>query len=170
MNRIETVQEVLRLEGIAAAATARAGKYRDELDTQAREELAEQGTAPTWRLPELGTIALPVSKAAVYVSDIDALKKWVEANRPSEITTVTEIRASYQRALLDAVVATPDGVLLNGEVVPGLSVRPGGVPQSLRFTIAPDVRQVYAVLGDALLDELGSMVVLADATKPDVTP
>jgi hypothetical protein len=169
MNRAEAFREVLRLEAIAEACKNRAGKYRHELDTEAREELAAQGSAPTWRLPDLGTVALPLSKQAIVVDDIAALKKWVQANRPEEIVTTTEIRASYQTALFAAVVVTPDGVTFNGELVPGLTVKPGGVPQTLRFSPDRETKQVYALLGEHLLDKLlastGPVEVLASVVS-----
>ncbi|TDC48847.1 hypothetical protein E1258_27630 [Micromonospora sp. KC207] len=156
MNRTERVQEVLRLEGLADAAKKRAAEHRAALDADARAELEREGTAPSWRLPDIGTVALAVSKEAPVVADIEALTKWCLARYPGEVETVHQIRASFQTALLGRVVCDGDVVVDpgTGEVVPGMAVRLGGMPQSLSIRPSRDARAVYAAAGAQMLDGL----------------
>lgn len=156
MNRTDRVREVLRLEGLAAAAVARAGAHRAELDREAREELAREGTAPSWRLPDIGTVALPISKEAPVISDVGALLKWVEVRHPSEVETVRQVRVAFQAALLKRVDCDGEVVLdpETGEVIPGMTVRPGGMPKTLTITASRDVKDAFAIGGGRLLDYL----------------
>jgi hypothetical protein len=153
LNRFDRVREVLRLEGLAAAANRRAREHRTALEEEARAELAREGTAPSWRSPDIGTVALPLTTEAAVVADIDALTKWVTARYPTEVETVPQIRAAFQAALLQR--ATCDGDVVvdpgTGEVIPGLAVRQGGQPKTLTITASRDARAVFARHGDELL-------------------
>lgn len=153
MNRVDRVREILRLEGLAQAANRRATEHRAALYEEARAELAREGTAPSWRLPDIGTVALPLSREAPVVADPAALTRWAEARYPSEVEAVKQVRASFQTALLQRVACTEDAVIdpVTGEVIPGLSVRPGGMPGSLTIKASRDVKDVFASHGDALL-------------------
>jgi hypothetical protein len=159
MNRLEATQQVLLLEAAAAQLRDRAKAVRLELDADARHEFEEQGAAPTWRIADLGTWSLPVSKEAPYVADPAALAEWVKARYPSEIREV--VNPAFQTALLARLRPLGDGVYdpATGELVPGLGVRQGGVPQSLRFKPNGDALavadQAGAKLAGDLLDGLG---------------
>ncbi|MEU4590072.1 hypothetical protein [Micromonospora aurantiaca (nom. illeg.)] len=158
MNRTERVQEILRLEGLADAAKKRAAAARAQLDAEARAELDREGTAPSWRLPDIGTVALAVSKEAPVIADIEALTKWCRERHPGEVETVHQIRASFQTALLQRVLCEGDVVVdVSGEIVPGMAVRVGGVPQSLSIRPSRDARAVFAAAGEHLLDVLLSV-------------
>lgn len=154
MNRFEMIRRTLMWEQVAAAAKAKAAKLRDDLTQDARAEYAEQGTAPTWRLPDIGTVTLPVSKDSVYVADEAALLAWVETNVPSEVETVKRIRPGYLPVLL-SVVRHEDGDVfdMEGTIIPGLAVRDGGQPGSLSFRPSPMAKQV-ASAGAAHLVEM----------------
>lgn len=159
MNRLEATQQVLLLEAAAGQLRERAKAVRLELDADARHEFAEQGAAPTWRLADLGTWSLPVSKEAAYVADPAALAEWVKARYPSEIREV--VNPAFQTALLSRLTPLGEAVMdpASGEVVPGLGVRPGGVPLSLRFKANGDALavadQVGAKLAGQIVDGLG---------------
>lgn len=156
MNRTERVQEVLRLEGLADAARKRAAVHRGVLDTEARAELEQHGTAPSWRLPDIGTVALAVSKEAPVVCDLAALTQWCLVRYPSEVETVPQLRAGFPAALAQRVVCEGDVVVdpRTGEIVPGMTVRPGGVPQTLSIRASRDARTVYAAAAEQLLEGL----------------
>lgn len=161
MNRLEATQNVLKLEAAAAQLKERAKTIRLQLDTDARHEFEEQGSAPTWRLADLGTWCLPVSKEAAYVADEAVLLEWVRERHPSEVETIQRVRPAFLTSLLGSVGnALGYAVIVDsGEMVPGLGIRPGGVPQSLRFKANGDalavadqhaaglVAQVTAALG-----------------------
>lgn len=159
MNRLEATQQVLLLEAAAAQLRERAKAVRLELDADARHEFEEQGAAPTWRLADLGTWSLPVSNEAPYVADPAALAEWVKRRYPSEIREV--VNPAFQSALLQRLRPLGDGVYdpATGEAIPGLGVRPGGQPLSLRFKANGDALavadQVGAKLAGQILDGLG---------------
>lgn len=156
MNRNERVREVLRLEGIAAAAKRRAGEHRQQLATEAHAELEFHGTAPTWRMPDIGTVTLPLSQEAPAITDIALLLTWVKERHPEEVETVHQVRAAFQTALLQRAVCDGDLVIdpQSGEVIPGMTVRPGGRPGALTFRVPSDIKDVYAALGDSILEAL----------------
>lgn len=148
--------EVMRLEGLATAATAAARALRDELDTEARDEYARTAAAPTWRMSDLGTATLPITKEAVAVADINALLAWTRERHPEQIRTVEEVEPAFQSWLIANCVRA-DGAAVHpetGEVVPGLTVRPGGVPRSLSWRPEPATRVLFVQYGEALLAEL----------------
>ena len=154
MNRLEATQQVLLLEAAAAQLRERAKAVRLQLDADARHEFEEQGAAPTWRLADLGTWSLPVSKEAAYVDDPAALAQWVKARYPSEVREV--VNPAFQTALLARLRPLGDGVYdpATGELVPGLGVRQGGVPQSLRFKPNGDALAVADQAGAKLAGDL----------------
>lgn len=161
MNRRERVEAVVRLEGIAAAATERAAQLRQDLETEARTELAEQGSAPSWRLPGLGTVTLAVTREAAYVADPAVFMAWVKARFPGEI--VEQVRPSFQTALLAEVICDGeacechDRVAVHpgtGEIVPGLAVRPGGLPRSLSFRMDRQVKAEAVTDAEAIIGGL----------------
>lgn len=156
MNRRERFVEVLRLEGLAAAAKARANTLRDALEAEACAEHERDGTAPTWRVADLGTVTLPVSKESVVVADHAALLRWCKERHPEQVHTVEEVYASFQGALLATCVIVGDVAALpdTGEVVPGLAVRPGGQPGSLTLRPGTGVRRWFQQLGEAALRHL----------------
>lgn len=146
MNRFDATREVLILEAAAGQLRERAKEVRLQLDADARAELTEHGSAPTWRLADLGTWSLPVSKEAVYVSDDAALLAWVKsepARLADVVETVERVRPWYVAELLRKARVV-DGYAIDddGTVIPGLAVRPGGAPQTLRFKPSSDALAV----------------------------
>lgn len=156
MNRQELITRTLMLEQVAAEAKARAAALREQLTADARAELAEQGTAPTWRLPDIGTVTLPVSKETVYVRDEKALLEWCKAT-PGEnvVETIERVMPWYVADLLTLVRVVDGRVFVDDEEeVPGLGVRPGGVPQSLSFRPSRDAQAVARAGAEKLVDDL----------------
>lgn len=156
MNRTERLQEVLKLEGIAAAATTRAQYYREELAFDARDELAREGSAPTWRMPDLATVTLAVSKEVPYVKDEDALLKWCKTQYPDHVETVEKVLSSFRAHLLVRSIVSGDTVVdeNTGEIIPGLGVRPGGQPGSLSIRASHAARAVFTALGEKALEDI----------------
>jgi hypothetical protein len=153
VNRQEMITRTLMLESVAANARARAAVLRAELAEVARAELEREGTAPTWRLPDIGTVTLPVSTERVYVADEAALLAWVKdwPGDPAEvIETIERIKPSYLADLLN-VVEIVDGL---GTVVPGLAIRPGGVPQALSFRPSKDAQAVARAAAEKLMADV----------------
>lgn len=165
MNRSEMTRRVLLLEAAAAECRNRAAKVRADLDADARAELEEQGTAPTWRLADMGTWSLPVSKEAPVVTDGAALTAWVKQRYPGEVVEV--VNPPFLGALLLRLSPAGEHVIDpgTGEIVPGLGVRPGGIPQTLRFKANPDAR---AVADDAAESLVGEILAGIGIEVPDV--
>lgn len=169
MNRTERLQEVLRLEGLAAAANARAKEYREHLALEARDELAREGSAPTWRVPDLATITLAVSKETPYILDEHLLLQWCKQRHPEMVETVEQVKGAFRARLLVEAVISGDAVIdgATGEAVPGAAVRPGGVPQSLTIRASQAARTVYAAMGEQILEGLAGAPA-ADVAGTDV--
>lgn len=172
MNRFEKIRQALLWQAVAAEAKLRESAIRDELTADARAEYAEQGTAPTWRLPDIGTVSLPVSRETVYVADEDVLLSWVKTFHTSEVERIERVRPAFLTAMLAECRGDENGVvwMREGAFVPGLAVRPGGAPQSLSFRPSADAKAVVAAgaerLVESLEQQIGQPIVLAEA--PDV--
>lgn len=158
MNRYEMIRRTLLWEQVAAAARAKAAELREELTEAARAELAEQGTAPTWRLPDLATVTLPISKESVYVSDQDAVTKWVAERHPDEIEEIVQVRPGFLMLLTGSEHDGENVFDRHGEVIPGLSVRPGGQPGSLAFRPSREAKAVLAAAATETVDALTEAV------------
>lgn len=162
MNRFDRAREIARREALAAAWADSAKTLRSELDQEARAEYAANENGVTWTWRDFGQVVLPLSNEAVVVQDIDLLKAWVKEHHPEQIRVVEEVWSTFQTHLLKNGVVTADGVKdpATGEVIPGLGVRPGGVPKSLTITVEKTAKELYAAyaaqeVARALADEYG---------------
>lgn len=127
MNREGVAQAVVACERLAAA-------LRDALGSDARAELAEQGTAPTWRARHI-TIGTTLTRDAVVVVDDDAFTVWVSRRFPTEVVTSTVVRPAFARGLLAGAARRGDPPCTgDGEVIPGVVFRPGGQVRSVSLT------------------------------------
>jgi hypothetical protein len=156
VNRSDRLQQIMRLEALAAAAKTAAADHRAELGAEAAAEFEREGTAPTWRLSDLGTITLPVSKETAYVSDARAFVEWCALRYPSEVETIAQLRPAFQAALLARLHLEGSSAVdpATGEEVPGLAVRPGGIPKSLTIRATPEAGAVFAEVGRQMLERL----------------
>lgn len=172
MTRAETIRQALMWEAAARKASARSKAWREQLAADARAEYAEQGTAPTWRPPGLAKVILPLSHEAPYVSDPDALLKWVEVNHPDEVEPVRRVRPKWQTQLLEQVVCDAEtGTVHDGEgtVIPGLSVREGGLPQALTITPERQARAELAEQAEQVLNRLAEALQLPPVPDPPMS-
>lgn len=153
MNRADLTKQVLLYDQLAAAAKAKAAEARELLDTQAREELATQGMAPTWRMPDVGTITLPVTQEQFYIADANALMDWLAARWPVAIGLVRCIDPAHQRELEKRLSIAGDVVVdtATGEVVPGYGVRRGGLPLSLSIRPTGEAKALMRQHAEGLL-------------------
>lgn len=160
MNRADLTKTVLLYDQLAAAAKDKAAIARAELDRQAKAELESQGMAPTWRLPDVGTITLPISQETIYVSDADVLAKWAIDQAENAVGVVTKLvlNPEFQRELEKRLVVSGDVVVdsQTGEVVPGYAVRHGGLPMSLSIRPSADAKAVARVHAEGLLERFAS--------------
>lgn len=156
MNRTERLQEVLRLEGLAVAARNRAQEHRAALTEDARAELEREGAAPTWRVSDIGTITLPVSKEQPFVFNEAVFLAWCKERHPDQVEHVERVRGAFQASLLSGAFIEEGDVVdgQSGEIVPGVAVRPGGQPQALTIRATPEARALFEADGARLLDDL----------------
>lgn len=154
MNRADMSRQVLLWDQLAAAAKDRSAALRQQLQTSAAEEYAAQGMAPTWRLPGVGTVSMPVTQDQIVVVDEAALCDWVERRTPALVETIRRVQPNHLANILANTVAA-DGVVLDpatGEVVPGLEARAGGQPLALRFKPSGEAQAVARMSADGLLE------------------
>jgi hypothetical protein len=119
VNRAQIVQAI-------AACDALAAELRLSLKADAAAEFAEQGTAPTWRLPGY-TVSTAVTHDAVEVVNDAAWLAYVREEFPTEVEVVTRARSAWQASFLADVAFRGDPPCdRDGRVIPGLAFRPGG--------------------------------------------
>lgn len=154
MNRADLTRGVLLYEQLAAAAKAKAAGYREELSAAALRELEDEGVAPSWKLPTIARVVLPVTEAAIVVTDRDALTKWVAERYPEQVHQITLIRPAYEAGLTKRL-GVEDGQVFDpasGEIVPGVELRAGGQPKTLTITPTDDAKAYARQLADGLLE------------------
>ena len=165
MNRADMVRSIITWEQVAQEALRRARELREQLTAQAQLELADQGTAPTWRMPGLATVTLPVSTAAAVVTDPVALTTWASVRMPHAVEIVTQMRSANLRALLAAVDLTGElPATEDGELIPGVVIRPGGIPKALTVRtdkagvahLTAQAEQVVASIAELLSTQVGA--------------
>lgn len=163
MNRAEATRQVLLLEAAAAQLKERAKTLRSGLDADARAELAEQGTAPTWRL-DIGTWSLPVARESVVVTDQDAFLDWLAEEYPTEVEEIRRPRKAFFDVLTQFVVQDGADVVhtRTGAIIPGLAIQPGGTPLTLRFRPAGDAQAVADQHAEQLVKEITAGLGIGD--------
>ena len=155
MNRTDLIKAIVWLDQLVAQAKAESSKLRLELMADARAEFEEQGTAPTWRIPDLATVAAAVSHSTAYVADEPAFTAWVAKRYPTEIER--RVRPVFTELVLKS--ANVDGTLVSyedGEVVPGLAVRPGGEFAGVSIRATREAKEVFSALASHGLRELAA--------------
>lgn len=168
MNRAEVIRQVFLWEQAGEAALRRAAQFRAMLQADAEAEYREQGTAPTWRLPDIAQVSLSISKAAPTVTDEEALAKWLSLTRPSEVEL--RPRPAFVTALKKAARVDGDVVVdRDGTVIPGMGVRQGGVAGSVRLVAEPEAKQVAADAAEQVLSLVAASLHLPAAPDPTET-
>lgn len=162
-RRDDQVQQILLWEQVATRAKARADTVRADLAEAARTEYRDQGAAPSWRLPDLASVTLPLSKPTVQVADPAAWTAWVQANHPTEVETT--VRPGFLPALARSLAPDGEDAVLagTGEVVPGLRMLPGGVPGALTIRPVAGARTAINGVVDGLLESIAAA--LAEPTE-----
>ena len=173
MNRAEMTRRVLLLEAAARQCKEQAKELRDELETDALSELEREGTQPTWKLRDVGTWTLPVSSQEVYVSNEAAVLAWVKETHDGAdefIETTERLKGWYVADLLRLTARVVEGQVVDedGEVIPGLDFRVGGVPKTLQFRPASDAKAVADQVADKVVRQLAAAFGMeADPDAPE---
>jgi phage host-nuclease inhibitor protein Gam len=121
-------QQIAAIEAWRGAEHGRLGAQREHWETLLaiyhRARLEEDEKAKTIRLPH-GTLTARKLPDGIVIEDEDALMAWLGLNEVGYI----RVRRDLDRA------AIKDAVLKNGEILPGVEVKPGDV----RFTVTTEV-------------------------------
>ncbi len=155
-NRADLAHEAVFWAAVAEQAAARAKPARAGQEEQARAELARDGVAPTWRIPGLGTVPLAVTQPSVTVVDEQAYLAWVAERHPTEVEEVVRVRAAFDadlRRQLAAAECDPP-CTPGGEVIPGLSFRPGGQPAGVSVRATSAAKATALAVARDVLDSL----------------
>jgi hypothetical protein len=150
-NRAMLAQKVLFWKAVADAAALRAQTARAILDRQARAELERDGVAPTWRIPGLGTVPLSLTTDSVDVVNEAAYVEWTRKRFPTEIETVVRVRPAFDKALREAAAKRKAACDDQGEVIPGLTFRPGGAPRGVSVRPSADATAAAATAAEEFL-------------------
>jgi len=141
-------QAVVWLDAIAARAKAERDKLKEQLDADAFAEFREQGTAPTWRIPDVATVSASVSKQSVSVVDEAEFLRWVATRYPDGVEIVNRVRPSWAAAFLERHIEVSGEDVSDtatGEVVPGVKVRPGGRFLGVSIRASAEAKQVFGL-------------------------
>lgn len=160
---------VVMLEQLAAAAKSRAGVLREQLGEYARAEHARTNAGVTWRYPDLASVVLPITEQTAVVSDPDALLEWVARNQPDQVEHIERVRKAFVDYLINFSVCEDGRVLLDGEEIPGMAVRPGGVPLSLAIRVGKGAKQLFPQLADEALRQLAAGPLAPVLAIPEAT-
>ncbi|HET7517150.1 MAG TPA: hypothetical protein VFN05_05520 [Actinomycetes bacterium] len=132
-------------EAVLKALHDTIGTRLKEIKARTQEQLEATGaTRVDAKLPDgtkVGTIYRPTASTEAHVTDPEKYLKWVREHAPSEITSrvVTEVRASYTKALLAQLTATGAPVWADADGVahdvPGVEIVPTrNTTHSVRLT------------------------------------
>lgn len=151
MNRAELIQRI-------AAHEAAAHALREALEAEARGELEENGTAPSWTLSDGSKVAVRVSSGAPVVVDEEAFIDWARMVFPGELverTTVSFRNDAFRRRV---IVEMAQKCRERGVEPPAwLAWTSRGEYRSTSITIAPETKErmaasarVYALAGETM--------------------
>ncbi|GAA2327401.1 hypothetical protein [Dactylosporangium salmoneum] len=154
--RAQLAAEAVWWDAVAAQAKSRAAGARNALDKQAQAEFARDGIAPTWRIPDVGTVPLSLTADRVDVVDEAAYTEWVAATFPEQVETIvtTRVRPAYDEVVRKAAAKRRAACTEDGEVIPGLEFVAGGAPKGISIRASSDAKESAAALADAALDGL----------------
>lgn len=139
MNKSSTVAAIVWLDQIVAAAKDRRSEFAAQLDAEARQQYATDGTAATWRIPEIASVSSRVTHTSVRVSDEAAFLAWVKAEHPDKVETVEQVRPGWRSRLLDEVLAGAD-------VPPGVEIVPGGKFAGISVTATREAKHMFGAV------------------------
>lgn len=163
MNRAELI---VRLAAHEAAAKA----LRSALDAEARGELEENGTAPSWTLSDGSRVAVRVSSGGPVVTDEDAFIDWARTAFPGELvekTTVSFRSDAFRKRVIEETATRCQDA--GTDLPPFLAWTRKGEYRSTSITIAPETKERmeesarrYALAGERMPELEGEASVSAD--------
>jgi hypothetical protein len=94
---------------------------RAAITKRATSRWREDGAAPTYRVPNLGTVSLPIPQPKVVVDDMDAFASWCADHYPHQVTcvvTISDIAPDYLGETIDKAREIAPTDVVRGGVVP----------------------------------------------------
>lgn len=159
MNRSDVVKALAACEALAAG-------LRQALNDDALAEFAEQGTAPTWRMPGY-TVTASLTKDAVLVADPVAWLKFVKLAYPAAVQE--RVNPQWERDFLTRQVRREDPPSdTDGTVIPGLEFQPGGRIKAVSVLPAPETKAHLARAAAEIVAGLRPLALPVEAV-PDAT-
>lgn len=151
MNREDVIVRI-------AAHEAAAKALRGALETEAREELTENHTAPSWTLNDGSRVTVSTSSGGAVVTDEAAFIDWARKAYPGELVerTVVEFRnPTFRKKVVQAMAEEAAKI---GVPLPAfLAWTPKGEYRSTSITIAPETKErmeasarIYALAGHTM--------------------
>lgn len=156
MNRAELVQRI-------AAHEAAARALRAALETEARLELEENRTAPSWTLEDGSKVVVRTSSGGPVVTDEDAFIAWARTAYPGELvekTTVSFRTDAFRRRVVEELAAYCRSS--GRELPPFLAYASKGEYRSTSITIAAETKD--------RMEEQAKLYVLAGKQMPELSP
>lgn len=154
MNRRDVITAAAFYEAAAADAKARARGLRDMLAADAAAELAEQGTAPTWR-SDVARVSASVNRRRAAIVNDTAFAQWVAKNYPTAV--VPHVVEDWRDRFLKGLDWEDDGTVSDprdGQVVAGVAVQAGGDLRSVSVVVDADAKPVLAELARQAVDRI----------------
>jgi glutamate/tyrosine decarboxylase-like PLP-dependent enzyme len=151
VNRAELIQRI-------AAHEAAAKALRDALAAEARAELEENHTAPSWTLGDGSRVSVSTSTGGAVVTDEEAFIDWARAVYPLELVERTVVSFRNDSFRKRVITELAEQCRVNGWELPSfLTSTPAGVYRSTSITIAPETKRrmeesarTYALAGESM--------------------
>lgn len=159
MDVREALDRLLDIEASLVAIGAQRDALRSELLTEALHRWDNEGAAPTWRVPQVGSVHLAgAGRMALRIDDSDAYVAWAANDHPSAVRLQVDvearlvpaavivalqeaavpIRCTVHPRVIETLVPGPDGQACteDGEIVPGIRAAPKKPYLSVRLDAA----------------------------------
>ncbi|HXO86071.1 MAG TPA: hypothetical protein VN803_11165, partial [Gemmatimonadales bacterium] len=138
-----------------------AAALREALANEAKAELVENHTAPSWTLPDGSRVVVSTTSGGPVVTDWDAFIDWARQEYPGEMIerTVVEFRNPNFRKRVIAEL-TEACFEHSRDLPPFLGLAPKGEYRSTSITIAPETKERMAASA--------RQYVLAGETMPEL--
>lgn len=138
MNRADMIARIAAHEAAAAA-------LRIALETEARNELVENRTAPSWTLDDGSRVTVRTSTGGAVVTDEAAFIDWARKAYPGELvekTTVSFRTDAFRKRVIEALAQ--GATTHDAPLPPFLAWTSKGEYRSTSITIAPETKERMA--------------------------
>lgn len=138
LSRASVVAGIVWLDQLIDAAKAQRAEFARQIDEEARRQYVADGTAPSWRIPDVATVSSRISHPSAKVTDEEALLAWVERYHPDQVETAKRVRPGFLSKVLAEAV--------DGDAPPGVEVDKGGRFGGISVRATTDAKRLFAVV------------------------